>query len=58
MPVWRMLGSGGNAAWELPIPNQIGLVGLHFYNQALVFDPGTNALGAVISDAAEAVVGR
>ena len=32
-------GAGGNAVWELPIPNLIGLVGLRFHNQAIVFDP-------------------
>jgi len=53
-----VLGSGGFADHRLPIPNVPGLVGVHFYQQALVLDPGAgNALGAVMSDAAAAVIG-
>ncbi|MCB9885746.1 MAG: hypothetical protein H6838_09650 [Planctomycetes bacterium] len=51
-------GQHGNAKFEFPIPDWPGLVGLSFYNQALVFDPGANALGAVVSDAARGVIGR
>ncbi|HEX5095889.1 MAG TPA: hypothetical protein VFX21_07750 [Acidimicrobiia bacterium] len=46
------------AVWELPIPEVAVLVGVHFYNQALVLDPGANPFGAVVSDAAEGVVGH
>lgn len=51
-------GQHGYAGFELPIPDWPGLVGLSFYNQAIVFDPGANALGAVVSDAAKGVIGR
>jgi hypothetical protein len=52
-------GSGGNALFELPIPYQTSLIGVHFFNQAFVFDPAAgNPMGAVVSDAAEAVIGR
>jgi hypothetical protein len=53
-----LVGANGRATFELPLPNWSGLVGLSFYNQALVLDPGANPLGAVVSDAAEAIVGE
>lgn len=53
-----LLGQNQQAVFELPIPNHTALVGTRFYNQALVFDPAAhNVLGAVVSDAAEGVVG-
>jgi alpha-tubulin suppressor-like RCC1 family protein len=53
-----LLGQNQQARWELAIPNWVGLVGFHFHNQAVVLDPAANALGAVVSDAAEAVIGH
>jgi hypothetical protein len=54
-----LAGQNGQAKWFLPIPNQPSLVGLHFFNQALVFDPAAgNPFGAVVSDAAEGVIGH
>jgi hypothetical protein len=54
-----IVGSSGTATFRLPIPNALPLLGVHFYNQAFVPDPGAgNVLGAVVSDAAAAVVGR
>jgi alpha-tubulin suppressor-like RCC1 family protein len=51
-------GNGNQASWFLPIPDQPQLVGLRFLNQALVLDPAAgNSFGAVMSDAAEGVVG-
>ncbi len=52
-----IVGNGGQAVWELPIPDLPSLVGLVFYNQALVLDPAANTLGAVVSDVAMGVVG-
>lgn len=51
-------GQNHQAVYQLPIPDWTGLVGLHFYNQAVVLDPGANALGAVVSEAAEGVIGH
>ena len=51
-------GPGTTAEFALTVPNDLGLVGLAFYQQAFVPDPGQNALGAVNSDAIEAVVGH
>lgn len=53
-----IVGQAGVARFELPIPDAPGLVGLSFYNQAIVVDLAANAFGAVVSDAAVAVVGR
>jgi hypothetical protein len=50
-------GSGGSAVYELPIPDWHGLVGMHFFNQAVILDIGSNALGAVASAAAEGIIG-
>jgi hypothetical protein len=56
--VLGLVGQGGKAKWQLPIPDQPTLVGVRFYNQALVLDVGAgNSLGAVMSDAMEGVVG-
>jgi hypothetical protein len=52
-------GANHQAVAMLPIPNLAVLVGATFHLQALVPDPGAgNALGAVMSDAATAVIGR
>ncbi len=53
-----LVGGNGSATWTLPIPNQVALLGQQFFTQALAFSPNTNALGAVTSDAAAAVVGN
>lgn len=57
---WTLVGGGGGQArYELAIPNAMALVGWQFQHQALVPDPmAGNALGAVVSDAAEATIGR
>ncbi len=44
--------------WSTGIPNDPFLVGVPFYNQALVLDPALNAGGASMSDATSAVVGN
>lgn len=51
-------GQGNAAVFTLPIPDWSGLVGMTFYNQAIVFDAGANGAGAVVSDAAQAVIGH
>ncbi|MCC7062163.1 MAG: hypothetical protein IT456_05115 [Planctomycetes bacterium] len=51
-------GQQGHARFRLPIPDYVGLVGLHFYNQALVLDSAANALGAVMSEASEGAIGH
>jgi alpha-tubulin suppressor-like RCC1 family protein len=52
-------GQNNQARFDLAIPSTQSLVGIRFYNQALVLDPAAgNGFGAVVSDAAEGVVGR
>lgn len=53
-----LFGQGGQAVFELPIPDAVALVGTRFFHQALVLDPGANAAGVVVSDAAEGIVGH
>ena len=52
-------GANGQAAFSLAIPAMAQLVGAQFFQQALVLDPAAgNALGAVMSDAYTATIGR
>lgn len=54
-----LAGQNGVAKYRLSIPNYPALVGLRFHNQAIVLDQAAgNPLGAVISDAAEGVIGH
>ena len=53
-----LVGTANAAVWNLGIPNAPGLVGLQAYNQAVVFDPGFNGIGAVVSDAAGLMIGN
>jgi hypothetical protein len=52
-----LIGANNAAGWSLALPNLPSLLGVHFYQQALVPSPGINALGAVVSDAAAATIG-
>lgn len=52
-----LIGTGNVANFGFAIPNAPGLAGLQMYHQALVLDPGRNALGAVVSDAAAIQLG-
>ncbi|MCA8963464.1 MAG: right-handed parallel beta-helix repeat-containing protein [Planctomycetes bacterium] len=51
-----IVGAAGTASMQASTPNQPYLIGLTYFTQALVFD-AVNPLGAVMSDAAAAVVG-
>lgn len=53
-----VVGQDGWAKSRLPIPNDPTLVGLRYHQQALILDSGANTLGAVVSDAAEGVIGH
>jgi len=55
--VMMVPGQQNEAIFQLPIPDLPQLVGVRFYQQALVLDPGANAAGAVLSEAAEGVIG-
>ena len=50
-------GAGGQAVYDLAIPNLATLIGATIHQQAVVPDPGANYIGAVMSDAAMAVIG-
>jgi len=53
-----LIAFGPTASWSLSIPNQATLLGTKFYQQAFVFDPGLNAFGGAMSDAAEWQIGN
>ena len=48
---------GGSANWDLQVPMDRSLVGLTFYTQGMVLDPGANLGGGVVSNAFEATIG-
>lgn len=53
-----LLGQQGQATNQWQVPNDLGLLGVQFHNQAIVLDPTANAAGAVMSVAATGVIGR
>lgn len=53
-----LLTFGTTASWSLNIPNNVALLGSQFYQQAFVFDPGLNAFGGAMSDAANWQIGN
>lgn len=52
-----MSSSQNMASWAATLPNDPALVGVTFYNQAVVTDRGANPLGATVSNAAAATIG-
>jgi hypothetical protein len=48
---------GGSGQFGMAIPNFAGLVGISLYHQGLVFAPGFNNLGAVVTNGGEGVIG-
>jgi hypothetical protein len=56
--LFGMVANGqGVATWSVPIPSDPFLLGFRFHHQAYFVDTSANALGVVISNAAEARVG-
>ncbi len=47
----------GDPTWDLPIPNATNFVGGTIAQQVLVFDPGANPFGAVLSNPGEGTIG-
>ena len=56
--VYPMTRRGNEWTWSLAIPTTPGLLGLVFYNQAIVVEPGANAAGAIVTAGAAARIGR
>lgn len=50
--------SGGAAAWSIPIPAQLAVVGVDLYAQGLSLDFGWNPAGLVPANALRGLVGR
>jgi hypothetical protein len=55
--VFTLPASGGTATWTCDVPNLSSLVGLPLYLQGISLDPGVNAVGLTMSNAATLVVG-
>ena len=53
----RSTSASGAATIKLPIPRANTLVGIPFYNQWLVPDPGQNKFGIVVSNGGKAIIG-
>jgi hypothetical protein len=51
-------GISGTGTSQLTVPNQSQLLGVQFFQQALVLAPGANTAGLVMSNSMRAVVGR
>jgi len=49
--------AAGRATLAWPLPNDPGLVGVRFFDQAVFLDPGVNAMGAIVSNAGAGVIG-
>ncbi|MFO1077576.1 MAG: hypothetical protein U1E73_07605 [Planctomycetota bacterium] len=52
-----LMPGGGSAQWSWTVPSGAAFVGQPFHLQGLVLDPGVNAAGATVSNAATIVIG-
>ena len=52
-----LVNNFGSAQCTIAVPNVPGLVGIRFFTRGLLVDPQVNAFGAVLSNAAESVIG-
>ena len=52
-----LVNNGGVATWAIPVPNNPNLIGLTFYVQGVVIDFGVNPGNAIVTNAAEGVIG-
>jgi hypothetical protein len=50
-----VVASRATVSWALP--NNTSLIGVHFYNQGFVLDPGINPTGATVSNAGAGIIG-
>ncbi len=48
--------SGGSAQWTIDLPWDVSFLGFTFFQQAVVIDPGANALGLISTNALENVI--
>jgi hypothetical protein len=48
---FTLANTGGSAVWNVPVPANASFVGASLYVQGVVTSPGTNTLGAVMSNA-------
>lgn len=53
-----VVGSGGLAHWDLPVPGDPAFMGLFLYNQGFALDPAANAAGLTATRGGRGCVGR
>ena len=56
--VLSLVASGAAATVNLSLPNHTGLLGVHFYGQAVAFAAGQNTLGVISSNAIDFGIGN
>ncbi|HZN40541.1 MAG TPA: hypothetical protein VFD82_17180 [Planctomycetota bacterium] len=56
--IFTLPASGGTATWAWDVPNVPSLVGQALYLQGVSWDPGVNAIGLTVSNAATLVIGH
>ena len=49
--------TAGRATLAWSVPNNTSLIGVHFFNQGFVLDPGVNPTGATVSNAGAGIIG-
>ena len=52
-----LVKNGGVATWAISVPNNPDLIGLTFYVQGVVIDFAVNPGNAIVTNAAEGVIG-
>lgn len=55
---FALVGTGGSATVQMPIPGMPALLCLHLYTQGASLDPAANAMGWVMSNAMEVTIGN
>lgn len=55
--LFPLQNNNGSALWPLDIPRDLGFLGVPFYQQGLVLDPGANQASMILTNAGEGKVG-
>jgi hypothetical protein len=58
MATQLLIGAANSAIWVLPVPFVNVLRGFESFQQAFVFDPGTNVAGLTVSNASRIRIGN
>ena len=55
--MYALLPSGGQAQWQLPVPNNPSLMGAQLAGQSAAFAPGANTAGLITSNGVRLTIG-